>query len=180
MDFDDYIKDSNSNSGFLTYIDPLILIFSLALSGAMTVAIGFLCFIQTRFLLFNSTTIESRKFETYEESPYYYKEKCFNFKNVIGDNFKEWIIPTFKKNIYNNGFYFVNPKNQMNMDNFSSVKNELKLEDVLNTKGNNEKESNEITGGINNDKLINKKNKYLNLNEDKSLQDITMRVREDS
>ena len=104
-------------------IDSLILIFCTGLAISMTIGIGFLFVMQTRFIMYNSTTIECRKYSKYCESPYYYGDNLFNFKIVLGDEIYKWFIPIFKKNRYNNGFYFINRKNEINNNNFTSIKN---------------------------------------------------------
>ena len=118
-----YFKNAENKNLLSVLMEPLMLITCTALALAMTLAIGFLYCVQTRFLMYNSTTIESRKFQTYEESPYYYENHFFNFKIVMGEKYSEWFLPIFKKNIYNNGYYFVNQKKQVDDLNFSSVRN---------------------------------------------------------
>jgi len=122
LDFDNLPKYSEKKDFLSVIVFPLVLMGCTMLAFSMTIAIGFLFVVQIRFVLYNSSTIESKKFEKYEESPYYYENHLFNFKIVMGQDVIEWFFPVFKKNIHNHGFYFINPKNQEKNLNFSSVK----------------------------------------------------------
>ena len=170
LDFDHLSKYSEKKDIFSVIMNPLILIASAILALSMTVSIGFLFMVQLRFVFYNSTTIESKKFENYRDSPYYYEKHFYNFKIVMGEDFKEWFIPIFKKNLYNHGFYFINPKNQENNIVFSSVQN-----GSTTASNQNDDKINEFNANKN---IMNDKS-YLQLNDQNSIiTDNTMRVRE--
>jgi hypothetical protein len=90
-------------------IFPLIFILSIILSFLICSIFSFLFIRETIYLFNNCTTIENRIFSRFKDSPFYYKNYFINFKNVMGFKWHEWFLPSFKINIYNHGFFFVNP-----------------------------------------------------------------------
>lgn len=171
LDYDHLSKYTEQKDFITVILFALILIGSCVLALAMTLAIGFLFIMQIRFILYNSTTIESRIFQRYEESPYFYEKYLFNFKQVMGENMKEWLIPVFKHNIYNNGFYFINPKTMINNENFASIQNPRDLI-LMNNDNKSEKDKKDII-----DKY---KRDYIQISDKKSsiLDDNTLRARD--
>jgi palmitoyltransferase len=116
-------------------IFPLIFILSIFLSFLICSIFAFLFIRETIYLLNNFTTIENRIFSSYKDSPFYYKNYFINFKNVMGSKWYEWFLPSFNINIYNHGYFFVNPsklietKIDINETNKNSIKiNNSKLE----------------------------------------------------
>ena len=174
LDFDNLPKYSEKKDFLSVIVFPMVLIGCTLIAFSMTIAIGFLFFIQFRFVLYNSTTIESKKFEKYEESPYYFKNHFFNFKVVMGEEVLEWFFPLFKKNIHNHGFYFVNPKNQEKNVNFSSVNSGslVALNEKCDTEKNINPEKNKVYDKIYEQLSNNKPNSII--------LDNTMRVRENN
>lgn len=174
LDFDNLPKYSEKKDFLSVIVFPMLLLGCTMLAFSMTIAIGFLFFVQIRFVLYNSTTIESKKFEKYEDSPYYFEKHFFNFKVVMGDDALEWFFPVFKKNIHNHGFYFINPKNQEKNLNFSSVKNGSFM--VL-------KEQNDIEKDLNPNKIEGYDQSYKQLNDENNnvvIAQNTIRVRENN
>jgi hypothetical protein len=96
--------------------DPLLIIVGACMNMVMAIAIGVLLGYQTYLILNNMTSIESNKLEKVEFSPYYHKDKMLLFKSVMGDSIPSWFIPTFRPNIYNNGYsYFLPGKEDSTM-----------------------------------------------------------------
>lgn len=173
LDYDNLPKYSEKKDFLSVIVFPLILIGCTLLAFSMTIAIGFLFFVQFRFLIYNSSTIESKKFEKYEESPYYFDNHFFNFKVVMGEDITEWFFPVFKKNLYNHGFYFINPKNQEKNLNFASVKSGSFM--VL-------KEQNDMEKDLNPNKIAEYEKNYDQLSNNNSSSIIannTIRLRDD-
>jgi len=170
LDYNQLTKYTEKKDILSVILYPIILIGCTLLALSMTISIGFLFFVQLRFIMFNSTSIESKKFERYEDSPYYYENHLNNFKIVMGESYCEWFIPIFKKNAYNHGFYFINIKHQDKNLNYSSIKNSHTFEI---------KEDKVLQDSLNPNKSPNYDKSYVELNEQNSeISDNTIRVRE--
>lgn len=93
--------------------NPLILIVGTLTSFAMTTSIGFLFLSQSKMISNNLTTIEEKGLKKMEDNPYYFPDKLFNMKIVLGmTGLVEWFIPSFQSNNYNNGYYFTTPSKE--------------------------------------------------------------------
>ena len=75
---------------------PLNILFSCMTAFALFIAVGSLFASQTIMIFNNQTTIEKKKFEDWEKSPFYEKDKMKNFRSVMGNNFLDWISLDFK------------------------------------------------------------------------------------
>lgn len=62
---------------------------------AMTVSIGTLFNTQTRMLLYNQTTIETKLYPRFIESPFYDRNHKESFSSVMGFSFLEWVSLKF-------------------------------------------------------------------------------------
>lgn len=72
------------------------------LALSMTLAIGALFFIQTNYILYNTTTIEHKIYKSYEDNPFSSRDKISNFKLVMGERIIDWFLPTpFVSKAYN-------------------------------------------------------------------------------
>lgn len=102
---------------FLSMWEPIMLVISTILALAMTIAIGVLFYFQTRMIFNNETTIETHIFSEPELSPYFYTDKKHNYRIVMGETIKDWLLPTkFKPNEYNNGYIWCLPSEKLKME----------------------------------------------------------------
>ena len=74
---------------------PIQIVISLLCSLAMTISIGTLFYKQTYMLLNNQTTIDKKKFENWESSPYFEKNQFKSFCGVMGSNIFQWFSLKF-------------------------------------------------------------------------------------
>lgn len=85
--------------------DKLLLLVASLLSISMVISIGFLLYVQLKFILNNITSIEIKNIEP-EEGKYFDENKFNSFKIVMGESFLDWfnIIPEL--NNVNNGYIY--------------------------------------------------------------------------
>jgi len=105
---DTTFKLDDNNNLYAKLFDPIMLIVGLLLSLSMTLSIGLLFGAQTYMIMYNTTTIENRKYQEKNDNPYYSNNKLFNLSIVLGLNSKwEWLTPIVKDNPYNNGHSYL-------------------------------------------------------------------------
>jgi hypothetical protein len=88
----------------------IMLITATILATAMTFAIGFLFFFQTKMLMYNSTTIENHVYSDLTNNPFYYEDYKHNLKIVLGDRVIDWFLPKFSACVFNSGFSYCTPR----------------------------------------------------------------------
>ena len=98
---------NDTNSDTINIYDSKLLVISTMVSLVMTLTLTFLFIIQTSLIINNLTNIESLKYNN-TNNPYNSSNKLMNLSIVLGMNSRwEWFLPTFKPNIYNNGYSFI-------------------------------------------------------------------------
>ena len=93
---------------FVLFWKPFTVFIGAMLSLAMVLAIGILLITQINIIKKNFTGIEDHKYYKNEDSPWYIKNRFFFCMGIVlGSGSKlNWLWPTFKPNIYNNGYSY--------------------------------------------------------------------------
>jgi hypothetical protein len=100
--------------------NPILLMIATVMSIAMFIAIGFLLVMQTRMILSNITTVEMQIYSHPDNNPWGCDDRYHNFKIVMGENVLLWFLPFFSSNVYNGGYSFALPGQEMSVIQASS------------------------------------------------------------
>jgi hypothetical protein len=133
-------KDGKTDIKSLTVVDllwimwdPIVLLTATIVSLGMVIAIGILFLVQIKNVMTNTTTVEAHIFPNAGGNPWEYKDKTHNLKIVMGEKWYQWLIPSFKQNIYNNGYSYCLPGEENLYMNNKTIASDLKysqLEDI--------------------------------------------------
>lgn len=104
LDFKVHTKVTGLIDVIIVMKDPLITVISTMLSFAMTASIGLLFCIQSNLILTNTTTLETKIYESHR-NPWENNRWLNNFKLVMG-NPLIWLLPIYVNNeLYNTKYY---------------------------------------------------------------------------
>lgn len=84
---------NSTNISNIDHLEPMFIVLSSIICIILLIATGSLFIIHTYLLLNNITTIEYRKYQPKEKSPYHSKEYLNNFKAIMGNNLLSWFFP---------------------------------------------------------------------------------------